>query len=133
MEPLLPYTLDADYFVELPRYEGGTALVVTKEEGQDIARALGQHFAVLLANHGVVFCGTGVPHATCVGIFLESACKVHLAGRASGLKAGFPDRTARAKRHSQIATSVHFEHSWHYFCRKLEARAKARGMEAVFD
>jgi ribulose-5-phosphate 4-epimerase/fuculose-1-phosphate aldolase len=133
IEPLLPYTLDADYFVELPRYEGGTALVVTKEEGQDIAKVLGENFAVLLANHGVVFCGTDVAHATCVGIFLEKACKAHLAGRAADLKAGFPDRTARSKRNSQIATSVHYDHSWRYFCRKLEARAKIQGTEAVFD
>ena len=33
LEPLLPYTLDADYFVELPRYQGDAALVVIKEEG----------------------------------------------------------------------------------------------------
>ena len=133
LEPLLPYTLDADYFAELPRYEGGTALVVTKEEGQDIARVLGANFAVLLANHGVVFCGTSVAHAVCVGIFLEKACKAHLAGRAADLKASFPDRAARDKRHRQIATAVHFEHSWRYFCRKLEARAKIQGTEAVFD
>jgi L-fuculose-phosphate aldolase len=131
-EPLLPYALDADYFTELPRYEGGTALVVTKEEGQDIARVLGDKFAVLLANHGVVFCGTGIAHAACIGIFLEKACKMHLAGRAADLTASFPDRDARDKRHKQIATAVHFEHSWRYFCRKLEALAKTQSTEAVF-
>jgi L-fuculose-phosphate aldolase len=132
LEPLLPYTLDADYFGDVPRYEGDAALVVTKEEGQDIARVLGDNFAVLLANHGVVFCGTSIPHATCVGIFLEKACKVHLAGRAADLKASFPARAARDKRHKQIATAVHFDHSWRYFCRKLEARAKTHGTETVF-
>jgi L-fuculose-phosphate aldolase len=133
LEPLLPYTLDADYFAELPRHEGGTALVLTKEEGQDIARVLGTNFAVLLANHGVLFCGIDVAHAACVGIFLEKACKAHLAGRAAGLKASFPDRTTRDKRHSQIATAVHFDHCWRYFCRKLAARAKTQSTEAVFD
>lgn len=132
LEPLLPYTLDADYFPEVPRYEGDAALVVTKEEGQDIARTLGDNFAVLLANHGVVFCGTGIEHAACIGIFLEKACKVHLAGRAADLKASFPNRLARDKRHKQIASAVHFEHSWRYFCRKLEARAKIEGAHAVF-
>jgi L-fuculose-phosphate aldolase len=132
VEPLLPYTLDADYFAELPRYEGDAALVVTKEEGQDIARTLGDNFAVLLANHGVVFCGTGVEHATCIGIFLEKACKAHLSGRAAELKASFPNRTARDKRHKQIATAVHFDHSWRYFCRKLEAHANGQTTKAVF-
>ena len=132
LEPLLPYTLDADYFVELPRYQGDAALVVTKEEGQDIARTLGKNFAVLLGNHGVVFCGTTIEHATCIGVFLEKACKAHLAGRAADLKASFPNRAARDKRHQQIASAVHFEHSWRYFCRKLKARAKSQGTEAMF-
>jgi hypothetical protein len=30
----------------------------------------------------------------------------------------------RAKRHQQIMTPVHWEHCWHYFCRKLEARGR---------
>jgi L-fuculose-phosphate aldolase len=131
-EPLLPYTLDADYFVELPRYEGEAALITTKSEGEDIARTLGKNCAVLLSNHGVVFCGTTIEHAACVGIFLEKACKVHLAGRASNIEASVPNTAARAKRHGQIATPGHFQHSWHYFCRKLEARAKVCGGEAVF-
>jgi L-fuculose-phosphate aldolase len=132
VEPLLPYTLDADYFVDVPRYEGEAALIVTKEEGQDIGRVLGKNFAVLLGNHGVVFCGTNVEHATCIGVFLEKACEVHLAGRAAGLKTSFPNGASRDKRHRQIASAVHFEHSWRYFCRKLEARAKIQGTEAVF-
>ena len=132
VEPLLPYTLEADYFVELPRYEGEAALIVTKEEGQDIGRVLGKNFAVLLGNHGVVFCGTNVEHATCIGVFLEKACKVHLTGRAADLKTSFPSSGSRDKRHRQIASTVHFEHSWRYFCRKLEARAKIQNTEAVF-
>jgi L-fuculose-phosphate aldolase len=131
-EPLQPYTLDADYFAELPRYEGEAALITSTSEGEDIARALGKNFAVLLSNHGVVFCGTTIEHAACLGIFLEKACKVHLAGRAAELKAGMPDRAARDKRHRQITSPAHFQHSWHYFCRKLAAHTKARGSEAVF-
>jgi ribulose-5-phosphate 4-epimerase/fuculose-1-phosphate aldolase len=131
-EPLLPYTLDADYFAELPRYDGEAALITTKEEGADIARMLGGNFAVLLSNHGAVFCGTSIEQATCIGIFLEKACKAHLTGRAASLQARFPDRAARDKRHSQIASPAHFAHSWRYFCRKLGARAKSAGTEAVF-
>ena len=127
VEPLLPYTLDADYFVDVPRYEGEAALIVTQGEGQDIARALGNSFAVLLGNHGVVFCGTNVEHAACIGIFLEKACKAHLAGRAADLKTSFPNGASREKRHQQITTAVHFEHSWRYFCRKLDARTKIHG------
>jgi L-fuculose-phosphate aldolase len=132
-EPLLPYTLDADYFIDVPRHEDEVALVTTKSEGEAIARSLGPHFAVLLGNHGVTFCGTTMEHAVCVGVFLEKACKAHLIGRAADLKTSMPSSAVRAKRHSQIMTPVHWQHSWRYFCRKLEATAKAHGTEAVFS
>ena len=119
-EALAPYTLDADYFAELPRHRDEVALITTPEEGAALARSLGPHFAVLMASHGVTFCGTSVEHATCVGVFLERACRAHLLGRAAGLE---PNRLAaevRARRHAQIMTPAHIEHSWDYFCRMLE-------------
>ena len=119
-EALEPYTLDADYFADLPRHADEVALVTTPAEGAALARSLGPHFAVLMANHGVTFCGTSIEHATCVGVFLEKACKAHLLGKAAGLKASPLASAVRAKRHAQIMTSAHIEHSWDYFCRMLD-------------
>ena len=116
-EPLLPYTLDADYFVDLPRHRDEVALITTPAEGTALAEALGPHFAVLMANHGVTFCGTSVEHATCVGVFLEKACRAHLVGRAAGLRPSALTREVRAKRHAQIMTPAHIEHSCDYLCR----------------
>jgi ribulose-5-phosphate 4-epimerase/fuculose-1-phosphate aldolase len=130
-EPLQPYTLDADYFVELPRHHDDVALITTKGEGQAVARSLGNAFAVLMANHGVTFCGTSIEHATCVGIFLEKACKAQVIGRALKTTT-MPNREVRNLRHKQIMTPVHWQHSWRYFCRKLEAHAKANGGDALF-
>jgi ribulose-5-phosphate 4-epimerase/fuculose-1-phosphate aldolase len=124
LDPLAPFTLDADYFVEVPRHQDEVALITTRQEGAALARALGPHVAVLMANHGVTFCGTSAMHATCVGIFLEKACKAQLAGAGASFRAGLPNAATRARRHGQIMTPVHWEHSWNYFCRKLEARAK---------
>jgi L-fuculose-phosphate aldolase len=128
VEPLEPYTLDADYFVELPRHQDDVALITTKSEGEALAWSLGNAFAVLMANHGVTFCGTGIEHATCVGVFLEKACKAHIIGRV--LKARMPNRQVRERRHQQIMTPVHWQHSWRYFCRKLEARADSTALFA---
>ena len=122
LEPLSPFTLDADYFGEVPRHQEQVALITTKAEGVALARALGDAPAVFLANHGVTFCGTSVAHALCVGVFLEKACKAELAGRAAGFAASMPDAPTRAKRTAQIMTPVHWEHSWQYFRRKLAAR-----------
>jgi L-fuculose-phosphate aldolase len=127
-EPLQPYTLDADYFIDVPRHEDEVALITTKEEGEALAHSLGDAFAVLMGSHGVTFCGTTIEHAVCIGIFLEKACRAHVVGRASNMKTSMPGRAVREKRHQQIMTPVHWEHSWNYFCRKLEARGGVGGM-----
>jgi L-fuculose-phosphate aldolase len=124
LDPLQPFTLDADYFVDVPRHEAEVALITTKDEGAALARDLGQSFAVFMGNHGVTFCGTSLPHATCVGIFLEKACWAQLAGQGTGFRPSFPTRPTREKRRSQMMTPVHWEHSWNYFCRKLASRGE---------
>jgi L-fuculose-phosphate aldolase len=124
LDPLQPFTLDADYFIEVPRHEDDVALITTKAEGLALAKALGEGFAVLMGNHGVTFCGTSVAHAACVGIFLEKACTVQLAGLSAGFRAAMPSLATRRKRHDQIMTPVHWEHSWNYFCRKLTAQGE---------
>jgi L-fuculose-phosphate aldolase len=125
LDPLQPFGLDADYFIDVPRHIDQVALITTKEEGAALARALGNGFAVFMANHGVTFAGTSVPHATCVGVFLEKACRAQLAGQAAGFRASMPDLAMREKRRSQMMTPAHWEHCWHYFCRKLAARGGA--------
>ena len=131
-EPLQPFTLDADQFTDVPRHEADVALITLKSEGEAIAHSLGSNFAMLLGNHGVVFCGGSIEQAVCNGIFLEKACKAHVVGRAANLKTNMPDRAVRDKRHQQISTPAHWQHSYRYFCRKLEARAKAGGGPAIF-
>jgi len=132
VEPLQPYTLEADYFLDVPRHDADVALIVQKSEGEALAHSLDRHFAVFIANHGVTFCGTTIEHAVCVGVFLEKACRAHLIGSAANLRTTMPDRAVRERRHKQIMTPVHWEHCWNYFCRKLDARGKSSGDAAVF-
>jgi L-fuculose-phosphate aldolase len=122
LDPLQPFGLDADYFIEVPRHVDQVALIRTKEEGSALAQSLGRGFAVFMANHGVTFCGTSIPHATCVGVFLEKACKAQLAGQAAGFRASMPDPATRVRRKAQMMTPTHWEHCWNYFCRKLSTR-----------
>jgi ribulose-5-phosphate 4-epimerase/fuculose-1-phosphate aldolase len=131
-EPLQPFTLDADYFKHVPRHEDDVALVTTKAEGAALAETLGQEFAVLMGNHGVTFCGTSIQHATCVGVFLEKAAKAHVVGRSAGFKTSMPTRATRDRRHSQIMSPIHVEHSWNYFLRKLDCLAIRNGDERVY-
>ena len=133
IEPLQPFTVDGDYFIQVPRHEDDVALVTTKAEGQALARSLGHEHAVFMGNHGVTFGGASIEQAVCVGIFLEKACKAHLVGAAANLKTRMPSRTVRDRRHKQVMTPIHWEHSWNYFCRKLKAQTEAQGWrEALF-
>jgi L-fuculose-phosphate aldolase len=129
IDPLQPFTVDADYFQDLPRHIDDVALITTPSEGAALARSLGAAFAVFMANHGVTFCGTSVAHAVCVGVFLEKACKAQMAGMSAGFRTSMPEPAIRRKRHQQIMTPVHWDHSWNYFCRKLQARSEAIGPE----
>jgi ribulose-5-phosphate 4-epimerase/fuculose-1-phosphate aldolase len=127
-EPLLPYTLDADYFGDVPRHTDDVALITKVEEGVALAQALGQNYAVIMANHGITFAGTSIEHATCVGVFLEKAAKAQVVGNSAGFPTSMPNAEIRARRNAQIMSPVHVEHSWNYFCRKLEWTSKSLGM-----
>src|SRR5262245_106147 len=65
-----PFTVDADKFRNIPRFDGSAALINDKETARALAAALGDHDVVFLANHGITFCGPDVEYATCIGIFL---------------------------------------------------------------
>ena len=130
---LQPYTVSADYFIDVPRHNADVALITTKEEGQDLAKSLGGGYVAFMTNHGVTFCGTTIAHAVCVGIFLEQACKAQLAGMSAKFETTMPSRAIREKRHTQIMTRVHWDHSWNYFCRKLSAlESRSGGIKEVY-
>jgi ribulose-5-phosphate 4-epimerase/fuculose-1-phosphate aldolase len=132
-DPLQPYTLDADYFEAVACHRDDSALLKTREQGQALAQALGRLDAVLMANHGVTFCGPSIEHAVCVGLFLERAARLHLLGASAGGQAVFPDSQTRARRRAQIMSPIHIEHSWNYFSRKLDWLAAQRGQERLFS
>lgn len=117
---LHPYTVDADKFREVPRFDRSTALINDKETAQDLAKALGTHDVVFLANHGVTFCGASVEYATCIGIFLERACRIEVIASRAGFECLPLSDEARAFRHRQVVSDAHIRHCWAYFVRKLE-------------
>src|SRR5690606_3611453 len=121
IDPIQPFTLDADYFLDVPRHNDEVALITQVDEGIALAKALGAHYAVLMGNHGVTFCGTSIEHATCIGVFLEKAARAQIVGAGAGLNTSMPQPAIRARRNAQIMSAAHIEHSWHYFCRKLNA------------
>lgn len=131
-EALQPYTLDADYFIDVPRHVDDLALVIDKAQGRALSATMGQHFAVLMGNHGVTFCGTSLEHCICVGVFLEKACRAQVVGKSSNLSISVPNAEARDVRHNQIMTPRHWDHSWNYFCRKLAVMEEMNSTKFLF-
>jgi L-fuculose-phosphate aldolase len=134
IEPLIPFSLDPDYFIDLPRHEADVALIKTVEQGQALATSLGDAFALLIANHGALFCGRSVAHAICVAVFLEHACKSHVTGRSAGFAYTIPTLEIRRLRRSQMMTDVHVEHTYSYLRRKLDQlmRVQCAGEERLY-
>jgi L-fuculose-phosphate aldolase len=121
-EDLDPYTLAADYFAAVPRFHDDAALIQTRQQGHALAQALGPHFVVSMANHGVTSCGRSIEQMVCNAIFYEQACKAHLTGRASGRAASPIKPAVRQIRHSQVMTDSHISQTWAFLLRE-EARA----------
>jgi hypothetical protein len=46
---------------------------------------------------------------------------------AAGFARSMPTEATRARRHAQVMTPVHIEHSWNFFCRKLASLEASAG------
>lgn len=117
-----------------PRWEDSAGLVNTPEMGRSLAETMGDHYAVLLRNHGMVTCGPAVMDAVLVAIALDKMCREALTIAGSGLKFARPDENALLAKMAQgnglAAEIVGHRALWDYFCRKL-ARAEAMGDPAL--
>jgi L-fuculose-phosphate aldolase len=60
------------------RYTDSASLIVTAQQGQRVAEALGERRAVLLENHGVVFVGEDIRWAILSAITLERSLKLQI-------------------------------------------------------
>jgi L-ribulose-5-phosphate 4-epimerase len=83
---LQPLTAHGCYFVPpaVPKFSETTDLIVTKADGEAVARTLGDHRAVLLVNHGVAVTGPNVEEAAIAAILLEEACQIQLLTQSYG-------------------------------------------------
>jgi ribulose-5-phosphate 4-epimerase/fuculose-1-phosphate aldolase len=120
---LLPLGVDANYFSHpIPRFDDTAVLIKSPDLGRAMAESLGDHYAVILANHGATFCGNSIEVMTLYGIWLESAARMHLSLAPLLSEARIPAPDQLAERQAQILSAVHIQHSWAFLIRKLESR-----------
>ena len=103
----------------VPRYDETTALIVTKDQGEGVAAALGSHTALFMRNHGVVIVGATVEEAVFKAILLEKACRAMLTALAVQPYDVTSPEEALLKR-QQVYHPKNIQSGWSYFCRKLE-------------
>ncbi len=119
-EPLRPITHEGALFVPpIPRFTEMTDLILTREQGDAVARTLGGHRAMLLRNHGVVVVGRTVEEAALYAIFLERAAQAQLLARAGGHFQWTSDEEAPLKV-EHIYNARLMGYYWQYYLRKLE-------------
>ena len=76
---LLPLSQFALHFYNRIAYHDYDSLVLTKEQGLDLTRSLGELKVMLLRNHGLLTCGRTIEEAFFYTYHLEEACKVQCA------------------------------------------------------
>ena len=103
-------------------YRKAQGLIVTPDQGRDLADTLGDNAVVLMKNHGVTTCGPTIASATLAAIFIERACNAQLMADASGLSWSGPAQedlvdggAARLELRPPIVADF-----WSYFVRQLD-------------
>ncbi|GAB3362149.1 MULTISPECIES: class II aldolase/adducin family protein [Giesbergeria] len=99
---LEPLTQDSCIFYEdHALFDDFTGVVLEKEEGLRISKALGQRKAVILKNHGILTAGPSVEAAAWWYVALENASQAQLLAEAAGQPQPIPHAIAQLT-HAQI-------------------------------
>ena len=100
---LLPLTQHAMRFTGRLAYHDYEGVALDLAEQRRLVRDLGLHEAMILRNHGLLTCGTGVAEAFDLMYYLERACQAQLAAMAGGAKLAVPKPAVAQKVARQFA------------------------------
>ncbi len=105
-----PLTQDACAFYEdIGVYDDYTGVVLDKEEGERIGKALGPHKAVVLRNHGMLTVGESVDSAAWWFLTLERTAQAQLMAYSAAAGHGSKPRQIRQHEAEQTRGQVGFE------------------------
>ncbi len=118
--PLRPVSHEgALFWPDVPRYTFTTDLVVTKEQGEALAKTLGSARACLMRNHGIVTVGSSVEEAALFALQLERAAKLQILAACLGPYTWTPDAEV-AQKAAHLHSPRQLERNWSYYVRKLK-------------
>ncbi len=96
-------------------------LIHSRQQGERLARTLGNHPVVLMKNHGITAVGTGIEEAVILAIHFEQAAKDHLLANSFGKPSGMPVAVAKKLSANNYAPSQ-CRMLWDYYWKKFKAK-----------
>ena len=96
-------------------------LIRTRELGDQVARTLGQHGAMLLRGHGVNVADTDVRRVCVMTLWMEEAANYQLRAMAAGKPKYFTPKELEVI-HSQVSGEEVSNRAWEYFSSRIESR-----------
>lgn len=116
-----PVTHEGSYFCPpaIPIFTEMTDLIVTREQGEAVAVAMGDHKALFLKNHGIALALPTIEEAAVAAMLLNKAAQAQMAAVSMGREVPHsPDEEALAKRgHIYHPRAIIL--AWEYLVRKL--------------
>jgi L-fuculose-phosphate aldolase len=118
---LRPVGHEGSYFwpPDVALFDEFTDLVRTREQGEAVARTLGDRPAIFLRNHGIVVAERSIAWATCAAILLEKAAQVQLLAQPTHEVAFAHTPADEAVRKRRIWTDESIDAMWRYYVRRL--------------
>ena len=102
----------------MPIYTEMSDLIVTRDQGEGVARALGSHRSLFMRNHGIVLAAPTIEEAVVGSMLLEKAARAQLAALSLGEGVSVTsDEEALAKR-EHIYHQENINRAWQYIIRK---------------
>jgi ribulose-5-phosphate 4-epimerase/fuculose-1-phosphate aldolase len=122
---LLPISQHALKFYGHLAYHGYEGIALELEERERLVADLGQHRAMILANHGLLVAGRTIPEAFNNIYYLERACQAQVAALAGGAELILPPEEVRVHTAKQFnrpgdESLPHYEMAWGSALRLIE-------------
>jgi len=115
---LHPVSHEGVLFPDLPLFTQTSELIRTPDQGRALAGCLGEAWAALMQNHGVVVVGESIEEATVYAVLLEKAARVQCLARDMGGPV-WSSKEESKRKVQQIYHPDNIKAFWNYYVRNL--------------
>ena len=117
-----PITHEGSYFYPpaIPVFSETTDLIVTQDQGESVAKAIGDHKALFMRNHGVVLAAPTIEEAVFASALLEKASQAQLTALGMGVEISTTDDAEALQKRAHIYHPDNIQRAFAYLARKLE-------------